>query len=269
MTPFNRDEVAGLFTRHFELLCSMAYIDRSRIRYPPIGGWSEEDVPSDFFRSLNPPRSETVIDLLRHLPYLETGTWPDEVFFNPRDTPHDYLRNGRLMETYDAPRDQLSGKSLGELFLMPFDEYAPPRLVMLAYGPIGAVESWSVLDTEENNIYLCNFWYENENENIGEEAWKSNNPESVQKVFNDMHEKLMTLDWVPLPRTKQQEVEIVPYNDDETDAFRAVYRDCGWPDAFRREECVARLVTLREGRQQEAVEATQRVVAETLGQIRR
>lgn len=148
MPHFDRDKVVGLITAHYELLCSMAYIDRSEILYPPSGDWTEHDLDIDFLRITG--RSETVIDLLRHLPYIRSEGYGEDFFIGPLDTPFNYLRNGRLRRVLDMPPEELGQKTLGELRLMPFDEYAPPRLVTIAVGPIGGGGSWWVLDTEES-----------------------------------------------------------------------------------------------------------------------
>lgn len=156
MPHFDRDKVVGLITAHYELLCSMAYIDRSEILYPPSGGWTKHDLDNDVLRITG--RSETVIDLLRHLPYIRSGGYGQDFFIGPLDTPFNYLRNGRLRHVLDMPSKELSQKTLGELRLMPFDEYAPPRLVTIATGPIGGGGSWWVLDTEESEWRTSSFF---------------------------------------------------------------------------------------------------------------
>ena len=67
-----------------------AYFDPAEVRYPPDEGWSEEQLAINVLRALG--RSEEVIDLLRHLPYIKPldDDDQDEVDFETRHL--SYLR---------------------------------------------------------------------------------------------------------------------------------------------------------------------------------
>ncbi|KAL5119440.1 hypothetical protein ACEQ8H_002710 [Pleosporales sp. CAS-2024a] len=78
---YDRDVVFNCIKRHYELLVKAAYFDPAQVRYPPDEGWNDEQLAADVLRAFG--RSEEVIDLLRHLPYIKQldGDDRDEVFY--------------------------------------------------------------------------------------------------------------------------------------------------------------------------------------------
>jgi hypothetical protein len=66
--PYDRDVVVNCIKRHYDLLVRMAYLDPDEILHPPPEGWSDEQLVVDTLQKRK--RSERVIDLLRHMPYL-------------------------------------------------------------------------------------------------------------------------------------------------------------------------------------------------------
>lgn len=66
--PYDRDVVVNCIKRHYDLLVRIAYLDPDVILHPPPGGWSDEQLAVDTLKERK--RSERVIDLLRHMPYL-------------------------------------------------------------------------------------------------------------------------------------------------------------------------------------------------------
>lgn len=66
---YNRDVVVRCLTRHYEMLVQMGYMPDSNIlRAPPVG-WDDTQIDAESLRIMG--RNETVISLLRHLPYLQ------------------------------------------------------------------------------------------------------------------------------------------------------------------------------------------------------
>lgn len=64
--PYNRDQVIAAVTGYYDFLTRL-HVEPKDIRRPPPGGWSE--ISQNAFKSLQ--KSDTVIDLLKHLPYIE------------------------------------------------------------------------------------------------------------------------------------------------------------------------------------------------------
>jgi hypothetical protein len=137
---YNRDVVVRCIKRHYELLVKAAYFDPTEIRYPPEEGWSDEQLAVDVLRVFG--RSVTVIDLLRHLPYIKQldGDNKDEVYFETRHL--SYLRDTRPFVSLTAEKCQ--GKHLWEKLLMPGTEDWPAGCIALTQD-IHA--TWWVVDT--------------------------------------------------------------------------------------------------------------------------
>lgn len=80
-----------------------------------------------------------------------------------------------------------------------------------------------------------------------------------------MREKLISLQWVPLPRTEHEKAAILGYDDDPTNEYRRLYRECGWPDAIRRQECLVKMLDLRERHLRGSIAAAQKPEVEAAG----
>jgi len=137
---YNRDVVVRCLTRHYETLARMGYMEDSNIQHAPPVGWDDSEIDAKFLRTMG--RNATVIDLLRHLPYLKHG---HEVL--PETTPIKYL--GRMWD--DTVTDQMakSRSLLGFYPLMPFDAEPEPGMICLAYGHEGI---WWLIDTGEGYV---------------------------------------------------------------------------------------------------------------------
>lgn len=115
---YNRDLVIRCIKRHYELLVKAAYFDSAEIRYPPDEGWTNEQLAVDVVRAFG--RSEAVIDLLRHLPYIKQldGHCKVEIYF---ETQHlSYLRDTWPFKSLTVEKCQ--GKKLFDKLLMPSTE---------------------------------------------------------------------------------------------------------------------------------------------------
>lgn len=64
---YDHDVLVRCLTRHYKTLVRMGYMEDSNIQRPPRGGWGDQ-IDAKSLRIMG--RNETVIDLLRHLPYL-------------------------------------------------------------------------------------------------------------------------------------------------------------------------------------------------------
>jgi hypothetical protein len=134
--PYDRDVVVDCIKRHYDLLVRMAYLDTDVILRPPPEGWSDEQLAVDTLQKWK--RSERVIDLLRHMPYLSKnmGTVGKyEVYIETEACT--YLRNcGWLKDQYGDPYG----------LMMPFEQESPAGLIPLSQGNDATV--W-MIDTDE------------------------------------------------------------------------------------------------------------------------
>ena len=65
-SSYSRAEVVAAVQDFYELLIQLPYIDTNALSFAPMGGWS--GVNAEVLRSRG--KTEEVIELLRHLPYL-------------------------------------------------------------------------------------------------------------------------------------------------------------------------------------------------------
>ncbi|KAI4693516.1 uncharacterized protein J4E88_001889 [Alternaria novae-zelandiae] len=100
--PYDRDVVVSCIERHYDLLVRMAYLDPDTILRPPPEGWSDEQLAVDTLQEWK--RSDRVIDLLRHLPYLSKnmGDSKYEVYIVTEAC--NYLRNYGWLKDADKKK---------------------------------------------------------------------------------------------------------------------------------------------------------------------
>lgn len=72
--PYNRDEVVASVTKFYDFLTTHLHFYPSELESPPPDGWSQ--ITSSRFSCQR--KSDTVINLLRHLPYLPGGDDADK-----------------------------------------------------------------------------------------------------------------------------------------------------------------------------------------------
>lgn len=139
--PYNRDVVVNCIKRHYELLVRAAYLDPNVIRQPPAEGWGDDKLDVDLLRALK--RSEKVIDLLRHLPYIDLNLAEDcEVYVYT--TPISYLRGEGYSE--DSSPKSRAAQGFASLGLMPADADWPAGMISLTRGQVA---TWWIIDTEK------------------------------------------------------------------------------------------------------------------------
>lgn len=133
---YDRDATIAALADYFELIQKIA-LPADSVVYPPAGGWSW---PAD--TSFSPPKSEEVIDLMRHLPYFRK---PDEW-----DSVCMYEQCG--VQGYsnfygEGPHD-----------IDPWVEYTtlPPHVLMIG-KPEGRDGHHVFFDTERGTWTICDF----------------------------------------------------------------------------------------------------------------
>ena len=76
--PYNRDEVITSVTEFYAFLTIHLHFYPSELKTPPPDGWPQ----IDFSRFSYQRKSDSVIDLLQHLPYLPGGNDADKFIYD-------------------------------------------------------------------------------------------------------------------------------------------------------------------------------------------
>ncbi|KAF6814772.1 hypothetical protein CMUS01_12573 [Colletotrichum musicola] len=270
---YDRDAVVDVFTRYYQLLSRMAYFPPTLVDYPPEGGWTDDRFPVEKLRRLG--YSETVIDLLRHLPYLgdyeHDCEW--ELFHGSR--PIRYLRDSRpFKQNFDTTK--LYRQRLFKLKLSPYKDreaLLPAEMVALSGIP-GLFGHWYLIDTERGSLYVETLSDRKDYDPLGSRPWLMNKPLPIVPHLEEIISKTRSLEFVPIPH-EDLEVNLFPHIWIEPDwslgpnvlarvggihermlipfegrwgigDARNMYREFGWPDLekFRREECIEALAEL-------------------------
>lgn len=70
---YSREETVAAVLSFYQQIIKLPYLDETALLIPPANGWDSIDVEAHKARGKN----DTVIDLLRHLPYLCDNLKPD------------------------------------------------------------------------------------------------------------------------------------------------------------------------------------------------
>jgi len=135
----NRNVAVNCVKRYYDLLVRAAYLDPNTIETPPPEGWSDEQLPVEILRALG--RSEIVINLLRHIPYIRTLPRYE---VDEETIAINYLRNADRFE--GATAESCRGKTVDDFCLMPADADWPASFISLTEGREG---TWWIIDTDE------------------------------------------------------------------------------------------------------------------------
>lgn len=145
---YDHNALVSCIKNHYQLLIDMAYLDSDSVRWPPDpAGWSDSELNVNALRKLD--RNDTVIELLRHIPY--TGDRVTEVYFATMAT--SYLREHWQPEKGSDP--DWYRKEFCALGLAPFSGPMPPHLITLTHEESEIGITW-VIDTDRGQgpIYV-------------------------------------------------------------------------------------------------------------------
>ncbi|KFY75482.1 hypothetical protein V499_04524 [Pseudogymnoascus sp. VKM F-103] len=140
--PYNRTTLTRLLTRHYTTLSQMGYIPPTSILHPPASGWSDSRLNTSALRLIG--RNETVIELLKHIPYLdkEIQVWPETEHLSYLD---------RKWESPTTINERM-GEEGGLVNIYPFSPHKSPLpgMVTLTHGWAGV---WWVIDTDTGLVW--------------------------------------------------------------------------------------------------------------------
>lgn len=133
---YSRDAVVAAITDYYEFLVRM-YLPDGSIMYPPSGGWP---FPENI--TFSSPKSEAVIDLMRHLPYLSLPDDWDNTYIYEKCEAVDYTT--------------LKGAGPHNIDPEPYETLLPPHVLMIGFTP-GRNGHHIFIDTERGTATLCDF----------------------------------------------------------------------------------------------------------------
>jgi hypothetical protein len=142
---YEKNVIVGCIKRHYDVLVRAAYLDPNDIETPPPEGWSDEQLPVEILRALG--RSEEVVELLRHLPYIKRSRGLGRYEVYEMTVSINYLRNGGRFG--NATVESCRGKTVDDFCLMPVDADWPPSFISLTEG---RESTWWIIDTREGML---------------------------------------------------------------------------------------------------------------------
>lgn len=252
---YSREATVAAVSSFYTFLTKM-YLPESKLVYPPPGGWPDiVNASQDILQSFG--KSEEVVDLLAHLPYINSpANWNDDADAAPENifafwpdlfhmfTTHP-ITTGRML------RVMTEGSK--------FADIAPPHVVGLTYGARDGTVM--ILDTKLGIVHWdeCPFEIElpnaesvvrydpdEEDDCMPQEEvdWRYGAPAWAIPDFFELLKKLfLELHWVPLSgytvRSTLGETESVG-EEGMLAMLQGIYREHGWPDldAYRKTECL-------------------------------
>ncbi|PVH73127.1 hypothetical protein DL98DRAFT_501504 [Cadophora sp. DSE1049] len=240
---YDHSTLVSCIQKHYQLLIDMAYLDAQSVRWPPApAGWSDSELNVDALRKLD--RNETVIELLRHIPY--TGNRTTEVYYATMTT--SYLR-----EHWEPEKTSDSNwykKEFCALGLAPFDGPMPPHLIALTNEESEIGITW-VIDTERGCIYPHGedyYLFDDEPPEVEDEGmwWLKAKAMEFEEFFDKIHLDIWSLLLVPVPGADDRGLNIKGSGDREYKVVKDLYRKYGWPLTFRKDEFLPAAVAARE-----------------------
>ncbi|SMR47981.1 unnamed protein product [Zymoseptoria tritici ST99CH_3D1] len=246
---YSREAVISAVRDYYTFLTKM-YLDRSDIMEPPQGGWPE--ITRDSMRALG--KTDEVIELLRHLPYLDgrSGT-------TSHGRPRMIFADWRLIAVWLA-RGTSDAEGI-KILIEGGNKYCiAPHVVSLTFGV--AENPVVFLDTKLGTVY----WPEcpevvsrgdyseqvehDPYEDYPEEEWDWRDEHdtaiwTVSGFFDTLKQHFLALDFYPVDRWQVDPIWLQggPKRDGICETAHRVFREHGWPSlaAYRKSECLQAL----------------------------
>ncbi|KZF23993.1 hypothetical protein L228DRAFT_244852 [Xylona heveae TC161] len=247
-TSYNQDEIIATMTAYYQFLSRLPYVDPSDIMYPPPGGWPE--INQETLGYLG--RTDTVIELLRHLPYINTDNHDFLVSLDVHAA--DY--RGKWFKSSVA-------KKVGS-FATPVGATFPPNVIGLTNGKNTGV--YLMLDTVDGTITpyeIMGYTYDPTYPPGDPRSWRDQCHDETLRlsdILDRWKQKFATLEWMASPlngwpyiwwgddRRQSEETR-------QREEMREIFRAHGWPNSFRRDECKQALIKWEEERHRRYREA--------------
>ncbi|KAH0009669.1 hypothetical protein KCU78_g10618, partial [Aureobasidium melanogenum] len=208
---------------HF-LANDLGAIPRNCIVEPPEEGWPT--ITQDSLAGLE--KTEAVIELLRHLPYIE-----------PSEDYNTQVAFGTSAIDYREIGEYKVAEGKGSQFIPAGNEEFPPDVVVLTDEGEDYYGSLLLLDTKK--VTATDYQPQAPrmkgvpDPETTPEIWRYSETLPVADLLALWEQKFRSLEWTANPFNV--EGGIMLRHDHATDEVRQIYRDHGWPDNFCREEC--------------------------------
>ncbi|KAF2185772.1 hypothetical protein K469DRAFT_504965, partial [Zopfia rhizophila CBS 207.26] len=220
--PYARDDVVVAALSSFYQFLTNMYLPSDAIAYPPEGGWG--DISPDSFSA---QKTDAVLNLLRHIPYIQGQIFEGTTATCFRGTgPHDVDPNKYIT-------------------------LIPPHVIMLAQ-PQERNGYYIFFDTERGMFTLCDFQdgpeptkfsqdldemeglMTHEDDEDLKEWWREFETYTIEDFFEEMKSRFRNLDLIPIEEGRVLMAKRGPF-----DGLKDVYREHGWPlENFKKEECL-------------------------------
>ncbi|PHH81030.1 hypothetical protein CDD80_4334 [Ophiocordyceps camponoti-rufipedis] len=230
--PYTPDELADIFLDFYRFLSTL-HFDPAHLKVAPSGGWP------NITREARPEwKSDEAIEVLRRLPYFDAKTNKSMIHYKS------ILIDYSSME----PQDFSAEDWMEELMEFWNDEDItdPAYVIAIASG---------------HESFGRSIWLDVKHGMITEDLCRIDqlSPKDVKDWFADLKERYLTLKLIPSKWRATIEADDVPERASslglitleelcaQTESWgtnldvqylRQMYRELGWPDAFRREEAV-------------------------------
>lgn len=233
-SKYSRDATISAVHSFYTFLTTLPKLSASSILTPPPDGWT--DISATSHAILH--KDATVIDLLRHLPYIrEDNEGSKQISYETSAIRF----NEEAVKWYldkAKEREENGWKwSPMEALLEPAGAgIIPEYVVCLTTGK--RYGSWLLCDTRAGTITDFIQQERPERKEPSQDSpdhWRAYRTLPVAEFFEEWKEKYRSLEWVAIPGNEDDGV-LLQWNK-ETDEVRDIYRAHGWPDEFRREEC--------------------------------
>ncbi|KAH0160412.1 hypothetical protein KCU67_g6737, partial [Aureobasidium melanogenum] len=173
-------------------------------------------------------KTEAVIELLRHLPYIE-----------PSEDYNTQVAFGTSAIDYREIGEYKVAEGKGSQFIPAGNEEFPPDVVVLTDEGEDYYGSLLLLDTKK--VTATDYQPQAPrmkgvpDPETTPEIWRYSETLPVADLLALWEQKFRSLEWTANPFNV--EGGIMLRHDHATDEVRQIYRDHGWPDNFCREEC--------------------------------
>ena len=142
---YSRDEVVSTITSFYEWLAKL-HLPASAIKYPPPGGWPY--ITPKYLAFMN--KTDTVVDLLRHIPYIERDSEWEPYQIYEKTSVMDYT--GEYFRKFSvACKNPHSADPMDVVTAL------PPHVATIANTSEGRDGYYFFLDTERGTMTMCDF----------------------------------------------------------------------------------------------------------------
>ncbi|CAK7210823.1 hypothetical protein SBRCBS47491_000908 [Sporothrix bragantina] len=239
---YDRDATVAAVRDFYDFLTRIPRWSAGDFEDAPPGGWPE--LTDEYLSPLG--KDAIVCDLLRHLPYLSPKESDesdgDKSMVAPETHVLDYnSRNTRWW--FENKRETIDGiySPIGAGII-------PSHVAVITSG--SRYGSWLLIDTHDGRA--TDFIQQERPEKSAPDQdspdyWRAYRTLPVAAMLEEWKQKYSSLEWVVVPNNYDDGV-MYYVNDESTDQVRAIYRQHGWPDSFRRQDCRQALTEWYEAR---------------------